>query len=72
MRTYLKDLRKEAGLNQTQIADKLGMTQTNYSAIESGKTKNIAVKTLVDLSEIYGKDDDALFRAELRYIAENE
>ena len=72
MRTYLKDLRKEAGLNQTQLAEKLGMTQTNYSAIESGKTKNIAVKTLVDLSEIYGKDDDALFRAELRYIAENE
>ena len=72
MRTYLKDLRKNAGMNQTQLAEKLGMTQTNYSAIESGKTKNIAVKTLVDLSEIYGKDDDALFRAELRYIAENE
>lgn len=71
MRTYLKDLRKNAGMNQTQIAEKLGMTQTNYSAIESGKTKNIAVKTLVDLSVIFGTEEDALFTAELRYVAEN-
>lgn len=71
MRTYLKELRKNAGMNQTQVAEMLGMTQTNYSAIESGKTKNIAFKTLMDLSGIFGKKEDALFTAEMRYIAQN-
>lgn len=70
MRTYLKDLRKEAKMNQTQVATQLGMTQTNYSSIENGKTKNIAFKTLMDLSKIFGTKEDTLFTAEMRYIAE--
>lgn len=34
----LKQIRKSNGLTQSQMADKLGITQASYSRIESGKT----------------------------------
>lgn len=41
-------LREQHGLNQTEMAKKIGMYQNNYSRIESGKHKI----TLQKLSEI--------------------
>lgn len=35
----LKTLRKECGLTQRQVAEKLGISQNNYSYIENGKVK---------------------------------
>ena len=35
----LKELRKEAGLTQKQIAEKFGIKQPNYQQWESGKRK---------------------------------
>ena len=71
MRTYLKDLRKQAGMNQTEVAKRLGMTQTNYSYIESGKTKNISFQTLHDLGKMFGQKSNTIFEAEMRFLERN-
>lgn len=44
----LRQRREQMGLEQSQIAQKLGLTQSSYSRIESGKTS----LTLVHLSDI--------------------
>ncbi|MTN45977.1 helix-turn-helix domain-containing protein [Turicibacter sanguinis] len=36
MRTRLREIRKSLGLNQTEFAKCLGITQTSYSMIENG------------------------------------
>lgn len=36
MKTRLKELRKSLALNQTEFAERLGITQTSYSMIEGG------------------------------------
>lgn len=55
----LKKLRKEKGLTQTELAKKLGMSQTSYSYYEANNllpSINICVK----LTEIYGITMDKL------------
>jgi len=37
--TYLKEYRISKNMTQTQFAEKIGITQTTYSFIESGSTK---------------------------------
>ncbi|MDL2263678.1 helix-turn-helix domain-containing protein [Synergistaceae bacterium OttesenSCG-928-I11] len=39
MKERLRDVRKKLGMSQTEFAQKLGLTQTSLSMIESGKTK---------------------------------
>lgn len=50
--TRLKELRKAAGLTQKQVADKLGISQNNYSCMENGKVK-IAEKYIFILCGLY-------------------
>jgi transcriptional regulator with XRE-family HTH domain len=51
--TKLKEFRERAGLNQTEVAMKLGFTQSAVNQYENGKrTPNF--ETLVKLAEIYG------------------
>ena len=59
----LRDLRKEKGLTQTELAKKLGMSQTNYSYYE---TNNIMPDsdTLIKLADIYGITIDKLLGVE--------
>lgn len=55
----LRELRKEKGLTQTELAKKLGMSQTSYSYYEANNllpSINICVK----LAEIYGITMDKL------------
>lgn len=60
----LKDLRKEKGLTQTELAKKIGMSQTNYSYYE---TNDIMPSTdiLIKLADIYGITLDKLLGEEL-------
>lgn len=67
MRKYLKDIRKKAGLSQVQIAKKLGMAQTNYSAIESGKTKTMTAQVMKQIANICGVKVNHIMNEELRY-----
>lgn len=48
----LKDLREDADLNQTQLANYLGMSQTGYSKYETGEN-DIPTQTLIKLARFY-------------------
>lgn len=51
----LKNARKEIGLDQSEVADLLGKTQSYISKIESGQ-RRIDVIQLKELAKIYKKD----------------
>lgn len=48
----IKDLREDADLNQTKIAQYLGMSQTGYSKYETGEN-DIPTQILIKLSDFY-------------------
>jgi len=54
---HLKRARIEAGLEQKQVADKLGKTQSYISKIESGQ-RRLDVVQLKAFARIYKKDLD--------------
>ena len=45
--TGLVELRKARGLSQTELGRRLGVTQPAVAKIESGRVKNLELKTLV-------------------------
>lgn len=47
-------LREERGLSQNSVAKMLGVSQPAIAKIESGKTKNLRLKTLVRLATALG------------------
>lgn len=50
----LKELRKQKGLTQTQVAQYIGISQNNYSYWENGKVKidNDSLQKLADLFDV--------------------
>ncbi len=50
----LKEARKQSGLTQTEVAEKLGLPQSYVSKVESGERRVDAVE-LERLAKIYGK-----------------
>ena len=48
----LKQARKDKGLTQTQVAEKMLMTQQQYSRFENGKFE-LNYKQIVDLCELF-------------------
>lgn len=46
----IKELRKQKNLNQVELAEKVGITQTSLSSIESGRTQP-SKNTLAKISE---------------------
>lgn len=54
-------LRKQAGLSQEQLADRLGVTRQSVSKWESGTALPELVK-LISLSEIFGVSLDYLVK----------
>lgn len=52
MGSRLRDLREDADLNQTQIANYLGMSQTGYSKYETGEN-DIPTQVLIKLAQYY-------------------
>lgn len=53
----LRDLREDAGLNQTQVAKFLGMSQTGYSKYETGEN-DIPTQILIKLAGFYKTTTD--------------
>ncbi len=52
MSNRLRDLREDADLNQTQVANLLGMSQTGYSKYETGEN-DIPTQVLIKLAQFY-------------------
>ena len=55
----IRDLREDRDLNQTQLAKKLGMSQTGYSKYETGEN-DIPTAILIKLAKFYNKSIDYL------------
>ena len=55
----LRDLREDSDLNQTQLAQMLGMSQTGYSKYETGEN-DIPTQILIKLAHFYDTSIDYL------------
>lgn len=55
----LKDLREDKELKQEEVANLLGISQTNYSKYELGKI-NIPINSLIVLADFYDTSIDYL------------
>ena len=55
----IRDLREDRDLNQTQVAQMLGMSQTGYSKYETGEN-DIPTTVLIKLARFYGTSIDYL------------
>ncbi len=55
----LKDLREDKDLKQEEVANLLGISQTNYSKYELGKI-NIPINSLIVLADFYDTSIDYL------------
>lgn len=55
----IRDLREDAGLNQTEMAKLLGMSQTGYSKYETGEN-DIPTSVLISLSKFHHTSIDYL------------
>ena len=53
----IRELRQEKGLNQTQMAKILGMSQTGYSKYETGEN-DVPTEILIKLSNYYSVSVD--------------
>ncbi len=55
----IRDLREDHDLNQTKVAEKLGMSQTGYSKYETGEN-DIPTSVLIKLARLYNTSIDYL------------
>lgn len=54
MREWLKNLRQERGMTQQQVADKMGLSTSYYSFIESGeRQKKMDIVVVAKLAQIF-------------------
>ena len=53
----IRDLREDRDLNQTQVANMLGMSQTGYSKYETGEN-DIPTTVLIKLARFYKTSTD--------------
>jgi transcriptional regulator with XRE-family HTH domain len=58
----LKMLRRQAGLTQEELADRIGETQPYISELETGAVRNPRVETLLALADALGTTVDDLLR----------
>lgn len=55
----IRDLREDSDLNQTKVAEYLGMSQTGYSKYETGEN-DIPTTILIKLAKFYNTSIDYL------------
>ena len=55
----IRDLREDSDLNQTKVAEYLGMSQTGYSKYETGEN-DIPTMILIKLAKFYNTSVDYL------------
>lgn len=60
----LKQKRLELGLTQTEISEKLGMKQATYQKLESGKTPDMRISTLMHICKTLRVSSDWLLGIE--------
>ena len=62
----ISEIREDKDLTQTEVAKKIGITQRNYSYIETGRTM-LTEDILVKLADLYNTSTDyILYRTDKR------
>lgn len=61
MQTRIRDLREDADLTQTQLAQKIGITQRKYSYIET-EVQPITGDMLIKLAKFYNVSSDYILK----------
>jgi len=61
--TRLRDLRKDAGLTQPQLAEKAALATETISRLETGKWSNTTIEVAERLAEALGLPISSLFEA---------
>lgn len=65
MREWLKTKRQEAGLTMAELAEKLALTESYYSRIESGdRQRNMSILLVDKLAEVLGMTVDQIVELE--------
>lgn len=59
MYSRIRDLREDSNLNQTELARRLGMSQTGYSKYETGEN-DIPTPILIALAKLHNTSIDYL------------
>lgn len=68
----LKELRKNKGLNQTELRDILGVSKSSICCYENG-TRTPTIETIIDLMHLFGVSADYLLGADnLIKVVEDE
>lgn len=57
----LKELRKAAGITQTELADKVGVKQSTIAMLETGKNKSPRINVTKKICKVLGCTMDELF-----------
>lgn len=57
----LKDARLSAGLTQTQLADRVGVSQTTVYDLEVGRNQSPSYETVIRLAAALGVSPEELF-----------
>ena len=60
-----RDLR---GYSQANMAEELGMTQTNYSKIERGEAPNLTMKRLEDIAKVLEVDAGSILSFDEKHV----
>ena len=55
----LKELRKKRGMDQSEIAEKMGMNRSSWSRIESGNTM-VNIQQLQKAGDVFGMEANAI------------
>ena len=61
MGNKLRDARKKAGMTQSELSEKSGVSRGTIIMLESGNEKNTSTKTLVSLAAALGMTVEQLF-----------
>lgn len=57
----IKDLRIKSQLTQRQVADRLGVVESNYRKLENNRVKSISLKTIETLCKIFTCEPNDIF-----------
>ena len=66
----LKELRKEAGLTQQELGDKLNLTKVSICSYEND-TRMASIETLIDISNLFKVDIDYLIGTDSYIVSDN-
>ena len=66
----LKNLRKEAGLTQKQLGEKLNVTKVSICSYENG-TRMASIETLIDIANLFKVDLNYLIGTDYYVVSDN-